>query len=228
MGTVTHSLTLQRLADLSDDELAEAYAPAGEPWLRVNFVSTIDGAAQGDDGLSKSINNAADKRVFNALRRQADCLVVGAGTLRAEGYKVPRLPLVVVSRSAEVPESLRHAPPGRIVMATLSTAPALDATREVLGGDNVWELGSHEVDLPLLKDRLAERGWTNQLSEGGPHLFGTMLAAGVVDELCCTFVPRMIGGGHLRIVAGVDIDVALRPTVLLEEDGTILGRWLVD
>lgn len=225
---MTHSLTLQRLADLSDDELAEAYAPAGEPWLRVNFVSTIDGAAQGDDGLSKSINNAADKRVFNALRRQADCLVVGAGTLRAEGYKVPRLPLVVVSRSAEVPESLRHAPPGRIVMATLSTAPVLDATREVLGSDNVWELGSHEVDLRLLKDRMAERGWTNQLSEGGPHLFGTLLAAGVVDELCCTFVPRMIGGGHLRIVAGVDIDVALRPTVLLEEDGTLLGRWLVE
>ncbi|WP_257952727.1 dihydrofolate reductase family protein [Nocardioides sp. B-3] len=80
-------LSLQPLADLSDAELAEAYAPRAEPWLRVNFVSTVDGAAQGTDGLSKSINNAADMRVFNALRDRADCPVVGAGTLRAEGYQ---------------------------------------------------------------------------------------------------------------------------------------------
>lgn len=220
-------MRLQRLADLTDAELADVYAPPREPWLRVNFVSTVDGAAQGSDGLSKSINNAADKRVFDALRRQADCLVVGAGTLRAEGYKIPRLPLVVVSRAGEVPETLRDAPPGRIVMATVAGAPALEETRAALGADQVWELGADSVDLRLLRERMAERGWGNQLSEGGPHLFGAMLAAGVVDELCCTFVPRMIGGAHLRMVAGAAVDVDLRPVTLLEQDGTLLGRWLV-
>ena len=98
MARVNDHLELRRLADLSDDELAAAYAPESEPWLRVNFVSTLDGAAQGSDGLSGSINNAADKRVFDALRARADCLVVGAGTLRSEEYDVPRVPLVVVSR----------------------------------------------------------------------------------------------------------------------------------
>ena len=43
------TLELQRLSDLSDDALAEAYAPPRSPWLRVNFVSTVDGAAQGGE-----------------------------------------------------------------------------------------------------------------------------------------------------------------------------------
>lgn len=228
MGHVTDDLTLHRMADLDDDALAELYAPEREPWLRVNFVSTLDGAVQGPDGLSKSINNAADKRVFRLLRRRADCLVVGAGTLREEGYQIPSLPLVVVSRSGEVPPTLRDAPPGRILMATTRTAPGLDEAREVLGADQVLVLGAGDVDLVALKASLAERGWTDQLSEGGPHLLGAMLGAGVVDELCLTLVPRLIGGGHLRVVAGADVDVAAHPAVLLEQDGTLLGRWLVD
>jgi riboflavin biosynthesis pyrimidine reductase len=220
-------LTLHRLAELDDDALAAVYAPRAEPWLRVNFVSTLDGAAQGPDGLSKSINNAADKRVFNALRRQADCLVVGAGTLRAEAYKIPRLPLVVVSRSGGVPESLVGAPPRRVIMATVATAPHLAETRSMIGPEQVLVLGEHEVDLVALKAELAARGWMNQLCEGGSHLFGSLVAAGVVDELCHTIVPRLIGGQHLRILAGLDVDVAMRPVSLLEQDGTILGRWLV-
>jgi riboflavin biosynthesis pyrimidine reductase len=224
---VSEPLELQRLADLSDDDLARAYEPLGQPWLRVNFVSTADGAAQGSDGLSKSINNAADKRVFDALRTRADCLVVGAGTLRAEGYDVPRLPLVVVSRSADLPPTLRDAPRGRVLMATVGSAGGLAGAREDLGEENVLVLGVDEVDLVELKRRLADRGWVDQLCEGGPSLFTDLLAAGVVDELCWTIVPRLIGGDAVRIASGADVDVPLRPVLLLEQDGTLLGRWLV-
>ncbi|MFM6849484.1 MAG: dihydrofolate reductase family protein, partial [Terrabacter sp.] len=168
---MSESLELQKLSDLSDDELAAAYTPEREPWLRVNFVSTVDGAAQGSDGVSKSINNDADKRVFDALRARADCLVVGAGTLRAEGYDVPRIPLVVVSRSADLPPTLRGAPRGRILMATVASSDGLDAVREELGEENVLVLGEDEIDPALLKATLAERGWVEQLCEGGPSLF---------------------------------------------------------
>ncbi len=225
---MSEPLELQRLADLSDDALSRAYAPMSEPWLRVNFVSTVDGAAQGPDGRSKSINNAADKRVFDALRSRADCLVVGAGTLRAEGYDVPRLPLVVVSRSADVPPTLRGAPRGRILMATVASADGLDASREALGAENVLVLGDDEIDLVELKATLAGRGWTEQLCEGGPSLFADLLAAGVVDELCWTVVPMLTGGDAVRIAAGAEVEVALRPALLLEQDGTLLGRWLVE
>lgn len=221
-------LELQRLADLSDDELAAAYTPEREPWLRVNFVSTVDGAAQGADGVSTSINNDADKRVFDALRRRAHCLVVGAGTLRDEGYDVPPMPLVVVSRSADVPPTLRDAPRGRVLMATVASSDGLAAAREALGEENVMELGEDEIDLAALKTALVDRGWTEQLCEGGPSLFADMLAAGVVDELCWTIVPTLTGGDAVRIATGAEVDVALRPALLLEQDGTLLGRWLVE
>jgi riboflavin biosynthesis pyrimidine reductase len=224
---VTEPLELQRLADLSDDDLAAAYEPQGEPWLRVNFVTTADGAAQGSDGLSTSINNAADKRVFDALRSRADCLVVGAGTLRAEGYDVPRLPLVVVSRSADLPPTLREAPRGRILMATVASAPGLAASRDQLGEENVLVLGDDVVDLAELKLALADRGWMDQLCEGGPSLFADLLAARVVDELCWTIVPRLVGGDAVRLATGAEVDATLRPALLLEQDGTLLGRWLV-
>ena len=224
---MSDDLELRRLADLSDDELAAAYAPEPGPWLRVNFVSTVDGAAQGSDGLSGTINNAADKRVFDTLRRRADCLVVGAGTLRSEEYDVPRIPLVVVSRSADVPPTLRDAPRGRVLMATVSSSDALAAARDSLGEENVLVLGDDEIDLGRLKAELTDRGWNEQLCEGGPSLFADMLAAGVVDELCLTVVPRLTGGDAVRIATGAEVDVALRPALLLEQDGTLLGRWLV-
>ncbi len=221
-------LGLLSLRDLSDGEIDAAYAPPHTPWLRVNFVSTIDGAAQGADGLSGSINNDADKRVFDALRRRADCLVVGAGTLRDEGYDVPSIPLVVVSRSADLPPTLADAPRGRILMATVASADGLAKVREELGEEHVLVLGEDEIDLALLKATLSERGWVEQLCEGGPSLFADLLAAEVVDELCWTIVPALTGGDAVRIATGAEVEVALRPALLLEQDGTLLGRWLVE
>lgn len=217
-------------AEVRPEELAARYArPAGHlgAWLRVNFVATVDGAAQGEDGRSGGINNAADKLVFDALRDLADVLVVGAGTLRTEEYDAPRLPLVVLSRSGIVPERLRGAEPGRVLLATTAAAPGLAEARELLGQDHVWVLGDDEVDLAALKARLAGRGWTEQLCEGGPSLLRAMLAAGVVDELCLTTVPRLIAGDHLRVTAGPGIDVPLELALLLEDHGTLLARWLV-
>lgn len=217
-------------AELSDDDLEERYARPPDhvgPWLRVNMVSTLDGAAQGADGRSGGINNAADKRVFDALRRIAECIVVGAGTLRSEGYRPARAPLVAVSRSAEVPPLLRGAEPGRVLMATTERAPDLGRARSLLGVENVLVLGSYSVDLVTLKAALHDRGHTEILSEGGPALLHRLLAEGVADELCLSLVPRLVGGDRLRIVAGSELDVSLSPTLLLEESGTLLGRWRV-
>jgi riboflavin biosynthesis pyrimidine reductase len=186
----------------------------------------VDGAATGDSGRSGSINNAADKRVFDTLRRLCDCVVVGAGTARTEGYHDVTKPLVLVSRRGAVPERLRGAPAGSVLMATCSGAEHLDETRELLGDDNVLVLGEDHVDLPRLKQELAGRGFTSILGEGGPHLLRDLLAAGVVDELCLTVVPRLLAGGAPRITDGPPVDVPLRLALLLEEDGTLLSRWL--
>ena len=134
-----------------EGDLREVYAAPETPWLRVNMVSTIDGAATGESGLTASINNEPDQRVFRLLRELADCVVVGAGTARTEGYPPLDVPTVVVSRSGSVPEKMRGADPGRVLLATVSVAAGLEDARDVLGADNVLVLGSHRVDLAALK-----------------------------------------------------------------------------
>jgi riboflavin biosynthesis pyrimidine reductase len=213
--------------EVGDEELAELYAAPATPWLRVNMVSTVDGSATGESGRSGSINNAADKRVFDTLRRWADVIVVGAGTARAEGYGPAGAPIVLVSRRAEVPEKLRGAAPGRVLMATCAEAEHLADAREALGEEHVLVLGSHRVDLAELRARLVDRGWTHILSEGGPHFLRDLVAQGVADELTCTFVPRLVAGTHPRITDGPPVDAPLTLHTLLEQDGTLLGRWLL-
>jgi riboflavin biosynthesis pyrimidine reductase len=210
------------------DELGELYAVPRTPWLRVNFVATVDGAATGEDGRSGSINNAPDQRVFRHLRGQCDVVLIGAGTARIEGYRDIGKPLVVVSRSGEVPERLRGAPSGDVLMATYAASPGLDDARRALGHDHVLVVGQHRVDLAALKQELAERGWGHQLSEGGPHLLRDLLDEGVADEVDLTVVPRALGGHHVRITDGPPVDVPLLLHTLVEEDGTLLGRWFVD
>ena len=141
-----------------EGDLREVYAAPRTPWLRVNMVSSIDGAATGDSGLTASINNAVDKRVFDLLRELSDAVIVGAGTARAEGYSPLGKPTVVVSRSGSVPR--RCATPGR---AGSSWPPAphaagLAEAREILGYEHVLVLGSHRVDLVALKAALVDRG----------------------------------------------------------------------
>ncbi|HWM72845.1 MAG TPA: dihydrofolate reductase family protein [Nocardioides sp.] len=219
--------SLPQLSDLDDRALHAHYAPLRVPWFRLNFVATTDGAAQGPDGLSGTINNAADKRVFHALRDVSDVIIVGAGTARAEHYRPNPKPMVVVSRSGEVPPSLRERKGGDLLMATCGQAPHLEETRSRLGADNVLILGEYAPDLRSLRRDLVALGFRDLLCEGGPHLTRDLLAAGVVDELCLTTVPRLIADQHLRVAAGAPIDVGLRLHALLEDDGTLLARYTI-
>jgi riboflavin biosynthesis pyrimidine reductase len=210
-----------------DVPLEELYAVPEEPWLRVNMISTVDGAATGVDGTSRTINNEVDQQVFRLLRSQADVIVVGAGTLREEGYSPNPLPIVAVSRSGAVPPTLLDSI-GPVLLATCSHAEHLAKSRELVGHENVLVLGSHRVDLAGLRAALVDRGYRRILSEGGPHLLRDLLDEGVADELCHTTVPRIIGGLHPRISNGPPVDVPLRLHSLLEHEGTLLARWFID
>ena len=218
-------MDFRQLSEQSDADLDALYAVPSTPWLRVNMISTVDGAATGPDGKSGGINNAADKRVFDTLRRLCDAVVVGAGTAREEGYRDISKPLVLVSRRGEVPEQLRGAPPGAVRLATCAAAEHLAEARSILGADHVHVLGEDRVDLAELKRTLAGLGLTSLLGEGGPHLLRDLLDHGVVDELDLTVVPRLLGGDHPRIVDGPAVDVPLSLALLLEHEGTLLARW---
>jgi riboflavin biosynthesis pyrimidine reductase len=222
---------------LDEAALAALYAPPAGPWLRANFVSTLDGAATGANGRSGSINTEADGVVFRLLRRLSDVVVVGAGTIRTEGYTRlgtddgGPLPLAVVTNSARVPDALLDPAEGRgdVLLVTHSAAPAdaVGRARERLGHDNVLLCGDGAVDLPEARRQLADRGMPRVLTEGGPSLLGAMLSAGVVDELDLTWSPVVVGGDQGRIVRAPALDVPLAPMALVEGDGTVMGRWRV-
>jgi riboflavin biosynthesis pyrimidine reductase len=174
--------------------------PTG-PWTRANMVSSIDGAATGADGLSGSINNAADRAVFQQLREGADAIIVGAGTARAEGYRGAGKPLIVIGHS--IPAELADA----------------DGVRLRPGGD--------AEALRALIAELHSEGLTSLLTEGGPSLLGDLVRAGLVDELCLTFTPHLVAGDGRRIVGGPLADVPLELSALVEVDSTLISRWLV-
>lgn len=208
-------------AELTDDDLRRLYAWPDRGGVRANFVSTLDGSGVGHDGRSGSINTEPDGRIFHLQRELADCVLVGAGTARAEGYRRGPTPIVVVSRSGRLPASLETGD-GDVVLATCASSGRRS-------GDDVWVEGDDTVDLTAVVARLRDAGMPCVLTEGGPRLFHDLLEAGVVDELALTLAPRIVGGDHTRVVAGPPLggssglDVEL--VHLVEEDGSVLGLW---
>lgn len=208
---------------LSGDDLARLYAWPSEGGVRANFVSTLDGSAVGGDSRSGSINTEADGRIFHLQRELTDCVLVGAGTVRAEGYRRGAKPIVVVSRSGHLPQSLA-AGDGEVILVTCAASGREDS-------DEVWVEGDDDVDLAAVVARLRKAGMPRILAEGGPHLFHSLLDAGLVDEFALTLAPRIVGGDHLRVVAGIPLGgasgLSTEVVHLLEEDHSLLGLWRV-
>jgi riboflavin biosynthesis pyrimidine reductase len=228
------------LIDPDDEALRILYAvPAtsgdvARPFVRANFVTTVDGRLSGPDGTSSSINNAADKRVFDVLRSLADAVVVGAGTARAERY--PCLPapaggtapdLVVVSNSGEMPSSVTDSasrddgvPRGRALLATHAQAPEQPGVERLV-------CGADSVDPARLLHALFERGVRSVLCEGGPQLLTTLLEAGLVDELALTTAPTLVGAVSDRLLTTAPLETALAWGGGAVIDGTAFALWRV-
>lgn len=219
-----------RIESFDDRSLSELY-PAFSG-VRVNFVSSLDGAVE-LSGVSAGLSSQADKRVFRLLRMVCDALLVGAGTFRRENYKpltldpqrrawrkerglsgYPRM--VVVSKSLKLDPG-HPALAGAIVLTTGDgDNPALARVAEILPCTDL----AH--GLKLLRDK----GYDHILCEGGPVLLGGLAALDLVDEVCLTLSPLLAGPGSGRITAGQPHAArGLRLAHLLTaDDGTVLLR----
>ena len=230
-------------------DLAEVYAyPKGaRRWLRANMVASADGAAS-LEGKSEGISGEADKRIFGILRAVADVVLVGANTVRVEGYRPTRVreqyrelraaagqspaaAIAVVSRSLDLdfgtPLFTEPAVP-TIILTCEDADPARVEAASGAGAD-VIAAGVGQVDLGLAADRLAERGMGRILCEGGPHLLAQIAMAGRLDELCMTISPVLAGGPAQRILNGPELTRGL-PLILhtlLTEDGFLFARYLI-
>ncbi len=201
---------------LTDDDIV-ASLTSTEPVFRVNFVSSVDGAVT-HDGRSGGLSDDADKRHFELLRRVCDVVLVGAGTVRDEGYG----PMRVSDESAAwraahgMPEhpvfaivsgSLRLEPDSRIFTEApvrpivFTTTRGAERAREFAEVADVVVAGTDNVPGPDIVAALHERNLRSVLCEGGPHLFGSLLESDVVDELFLTVNPTLEAGDAMRISA---------------------------
>jgi riboflavin biosynthesis pyrimidine reductase len=180
-------------------------APADRPFVLLNMIATADGRAT-IDGRTAPIANRADYELFHALRARVDAVMVGAETIRVEGYGPMEQLAVVVSRRVELPidRGLLAAPGNRVVIVTPSPDAELPPCAATVSYLRVGDLGS------ALQRLRTEHGVASIDCEGGPGLNATLLPAGLVDELHLVIAPKLAGGADpLTIYGGAPLDLSL-------------------
>lgn len=203
-----------------------AYPDTARPWLRTNFVCTVDGGARDADGVTASLGGEPDHEVFQLLRRLADVILVGAGTARVEEYGPTRKPLALVSRRLDIPERLVG--PGLMVVTT-TDAPQDKAAELRSAGVEVLAHGEVEVDWPAVLDDLDARGLRRILCEGGPSLHGDLISRDLVDEVCLTVAPTLTSGDAPRIAQSRrPVMHAMTLAHAVPVDDVLLTRWVRD
>jgi len=244
---VTYSRLLSAGPDATASELlAEVRprerAPADRPFVFVNMVSTLDGRAQ-VRGRTRELGDEADLEMLLELRTLADAVLIGTGTLRAEGYA--RLvgsedrrarreaaglaadpTAVLLSRGLDLPwdAGLFAAPEQPVLVYT--AADARGEPPETAAPVEVVRL-PEPTPAAALAD-LRARGIAALLCEGGPTLNSALLGAGLVDELFLTIAPVLTGEAEaIRIVEGGELPEALRarPVWVLRARGELFLRY---
>jgi riboflavin biosynthesis pyrimidine reductase len=236
--------------ELADGELPGLYAypDTGDTWVRANFITSIDGGAT-TGGKSGPMAGPGDRLVFFLLRELADVILVGAGTVRIEGYsgahagvaerqrrqargqsEVPQL--AIVSRSGRLDRDMAVFTRTEVAPLVLTCAAAQDATRRCLG--DVAEVvdcsggDPGEVDEAAVLAVLRARGMRRVLTEGGPMLLGSFMQRHLLDELCLTIAPYLVGGLARRIATGAG-QALTRMTcshILTDDAGYLYTRYV--
>ncbi len=220
------------LPEPADDiAVADAYASAlgrrrDRPWVGLCMVASIDGSTV-VGGNSAGLSSPTDTAVLRQLRAIADVIVVGAGTVRDEGYGPPRKPgqrIGVVTGSGDVDLSSTLFTSGAGFVITTE-----DATFDTADID-VVRAGTGSVDLAAAINQLSRliSGCGVVQAEGGATLNGALLDADVIDEINVTTSPAAVGGTGPRIAAGAGdhqhrFDLA---QLAIDDLSFVYARWL--
>ena len=207
------------------------------PFLAINMVATVDGRAA-VDGSAVGIGSTTDHRLMMELRAEADVVLHGAGTVRADPLSA-RVPRELVQRRVAL--GLPPQPVGAIVTRSGNIPPVHpyyeSSTIVYVCSDNPVPVDIPTVEVcrvhtveDVLTD-LARRGVRRVLCEGGPTLNSALLAAHLIDEIYMTLAPKLAGGeGPLTLINGPRIDPMLRLNLrsIVEQDGEVFLRYAVN
>ncbi|MEB3368553.1 pyrimidine reductase family protein [Saccharopolyspora mangrovi] len=215
------------------------------PWVRVNFVSSLDGAVT-SGGSSRALSHPVDQEVLGLIRSLSDVVLVGLGTALTEGYRgvkrhevraelrgrlglseVPPIALVTARAALPLDSPLLTdtlVPP---IVITCGSAPAERRAALAHAGADVVVAGTDRVDLAAALDALDQRGLRRIGCEGGPQLFGSLVDDDLVDELCLTLSPMLASGDAGRIANGKGAEQlrAMRLESVLHSDSLLFLRY---
>lgn len=204
-------------------EVPRPPAPANRPWIAVCMVSSLDGAIA-MEGRSLGLSSPNDTEVLLTLRDIADLILVGAGTVRDEGYGPPRkkgqrVAVVTNSGRVDLGSDLFTSGAGFLVCPENLPEMPVDTLR----------VGAERVDLAAAVTRLREVVPEATLiqAEGGGVLNGALAAADLLDELNLTISPQLVGGPSPRLMTTESVqrcyDLA---HLLVDEKSFVFSRWV--
>lgn len=246
------SAVRQLLPELREDiDVVSLYAsdarPArpDRPWVLLDMIASADGATH-VSGTSGPLGSPGDHAVFRAIRGLADVILVAAGTVRSENYRPVRATdevraarvargqsevarLAILSRHLDFDfDSELFSGDSPPLLFTTRAAPA-SAMRRAEAVTEVVRFADERVEMGAAVHALGERGHRIVLAEGGPTLNGQLHDAGLIDELCMTLSPLLVGSDAARLIDGARLNVArLTLRRVLEEDGWLFLRYTQD
>jgi riboflavin biosynthesis pyrimidine reductase len=236
---------------VDDGRLTDFYAYPDDLqtcWVRGNMIASLDGGAT-EDGKAGGLAGEGDRTLFDLMRHAADVILVGAATVRIENYSGAQLS--VAQREARRRRGQAEVPPIAVVTQTgdlaydaklftrseappliLTCAKAVSDTRDRLGAvaEVIDASGENPdvVDAATALKILAERKLFRVLTEGGPQFLSLLIENGLLDELCLTVAPILVGGVARRIATGPgQVHTQMRPAHLLTDPaGYLYTRYI--
>lgn len=174
----------------------------GRPWLRMKLAASLDGKTALNNGVSQWITGPAARQDGHRWRARACAMLTGIGTVRDDdpqlnvrGVETGRQPLkVVVDSRLELALDAKILRGGNVLLAAAIDSPEKIAMLRDAGAEVVLLPGpGDKVDLSALMQELGQRGINELHTEAGFKLNGSLIAAGLVDELLLYFAPCLIG-----------------------------------
>lgn len=174
----------------------------GRPWMRLKVAASLDGKTALADGRSRWITGEAARADGHRWRARACAILTGIGTVRDDdpqltvrAVETPRQPLrVLVDSRLEVSPAARIFAGGPVLVAAATANGANAAALRDRGAEIVaLPDAAGKVDLVALARELARRGINEVHVEAGFKLNGSLVAAGLVDELLLYLAPRLLG-----------------------------------
>ena len=204
------------------------YMETGLPFVTIKYAQTLDGRIATSTGNSQWISSPASLRLSHRLRAEHDAILVGRQTVERDNPELTvrlvrgRNPLRVIVDSA-----LKVSPDARIFQ-NLSAAPTLVATLKTASDSRYKKLAAlgvtmltvsadrdGRVDLKKLFKRLAAKGISSVMIEGGAQIITSVLKRNLANRLVTVIAPKIIGSG-IEAVGDLNIrhlDLAMKITV---------------